>query len=142
MRGVANFVFTLTAVFLTSCATTPGGDTLLDAMGRGAIAGLTEGLTGVEQPNPYLTGNAETQQQQQENASVKPDPKYLVAHYGKHHAALIEQGNIDIGMNGDEVRFAWGDPSGRDAKGKSKEVWNYGEDKVVFTRGKVSAVTH
>lgn len=141
MRGIASFICMLTtSLLLASCAATTGSDTLLDAIGKGAVAGLTEELTGVEQPNPYLSGSGEAQPLQ--TAPTAPDPKYLASHYGKQHAILIEQGHIDIGMNAEEVRLAWGDPSGRNPKGKAQEVWNYGEDKVVFTRGKVSAVTH
>ncbi len=137
MRGIERFVCVLIAMLLGSCAANPGGDTLLDAMGKGAIAGLTEGLTGIEQPNPYLSGNAEAQPQQ-----TAPDPRFLEARYGKRQGDMVAQGHIDIGMNEEEVQLAWGAPIARNPKGKSREIWNYGEDKVVFTRGKVSAVTH
>lgn len=141
MRAALLLRLTLPALMLASCATNPnGGDTVLDAIGKGAVAGLVEGLTGQEQPNPYLSGNAPDQPVQ--NASVNADPKFLAAHYGKRHADLIVQGHIDIGMSQEEVRLAWGDPVARNPKGKVQEVWNYGDDKVVFTRGKVSAVTH
>lgn len=133
--------FAAVATSLAACAANPGGgDTVLDAMGKGAIAGLVEGLTGQEQPNPYLTGGAQAQSQQ--SASATPDPKYLAARYGKRHASLIVQGHIDVGMNQEEVQLAWGEPSARNPKGKLQQVWTYGKDKVVFTRGKVSAVTN
>lgn len=134
------FTLALAALTLASCAADPSGDTVLDAIGKGAVAGIVEGLTGQEQPNPYATGDTQTEPTQ--NASVAPDPKYLAAHYGKRHADLIVQGHIDIGMSEDEVRLAWGDPAARTPKGKLQEIWNYGDDKVVFTKGKVSAVTH
>jgi hypothetical protein len=142
MKRIAVSLFFVVAVAsLASCASNPaGGDTVLDAMGKGAIAGLVEGLTGQEQPNPYLSGDTPAQPQQ--NASANADPKYLAAHYGKKHADLIVQGHIDLGMNEEEVQLAWGDPAARNSKGKLQEIWSYGEDKVVFTRGKVSAVTH
>lgn len=134
------FAPALATLVLASCAADPSGDTVLDAIGKGAVAGIVEGLTGQEQPNPYAT--SDTQNGPAQNAPATADPKYLAAHYGKRHADLILQGHIDIGMTEDEVRLAWGDPAARAPKGKLQEIWNYGDDKVVFTKAKVSAVTH
>lgn len=140
MRCAAIVGFVIAAVSLAACAAAPGtGDTVLNAIGQGAMAGLVEGLTGQEQPNPYLSGNAQPQQQQSAPAA---DPRFLEARYGKRQGDMVAQGHIDVGMNEEEVQLAWGAPIARNPKGKSSEIWNYGEDKVVFTRGKVSAVTH
>lgn len=140
-RIAPGLIWTMSAGLLAACASNPGGgDTVLDAMGKGAMAGIVEGLTGQEQTNPYASGEGAAQPQQ--NASAGADPDYLVTHFGKKHADLIVQGHIDVGMNEEEVKLAWGEPVAKNLKSKMQEIWNYGDDKVVFTRGKVSAVTH
>jgi hypothetical protein len=74
--------------------------------------------------------------------SGPPDATELASRFGAKDAGLIAQGHIDIGMTEDEVVLAWGDPSAKSPQGKAGEIWNYGDDKVVFKRGKVAAVTH
>jgi len=94
---------------------------------------------------------AQQDQGQQQQASLE-QPKsgmddqqrrtYLAGRFGKRHADLIVQGNIDIGMDQEEVMLAWGEPTAKNLQGKNGEVWNYGNDNVVFARGRVSAVKH
>jgi hypothetical protein len=134
------------AVILAGCETTnsTGGDSVWEAMRKGAVAGLQEGLTGQEQPNPYLSGNGDSQPQvQPEQAPAQQlNATELASRFGAKDAGLIAQGHIDIGMTADEVMLAWGDPKARKPSGHSKVIWDYGDDKVTFTKGKVSAVTH
>jgi len=129
---------------LAACQSPPGGgDSVLQAMGKGALAGIQEGLTGQEQQNPYVSGDEAPQQAaQQHDVSSEKDLAALTSRYGRKHAGLIVQGHIDVGMNQEEVTLAWGEPSGKLPKGRTQEVWDYGSDKVVFTKGKVSAVRH
>lgn len=91
---------------------------------------------------------AEQQQQaaaqQQRLADLQSQSKLLIAKYGRKHADQILNGNIDYGMNADEVELAWGDPQERDADTPShgKATWKYGNDVVIFTAGRVTDVTH
>lgn len=90
---------------------------------------------------------AQQQQQggdQQQQASVDPAEKQkeLTAKYGRKAAKQIMAGNIDIGMNQDEVIAAWGDPTDRQQGSGGKEKWVYGDDTVTFTKGKVTSVGH
>jgi hypothetical protein len=133
----------LPALMLAACQSAAGGDSFLQAMGKGALAGIQEGLTGEEQQNPYLTENAApAEPSTHQNASTQPDVDALAGMYGRKHADLIVQGHIDVGMDEDEVVLAWGEPSAKKPNGRNREVWDYGDDKVVFTKGKVLAVTH
>jgi hypothetical protein len=91
----------------------------------------------------------QTQQSQQASIEQQRSPEDeaqrradLTARFGKRDTDLIMQGQIGIGMKHEEVVLAWGDPSAKTTQGKSREVWNYGQDGVVFVHGIVSAVTH
>jgi len=83
---------------------------------------------------------------QREPAQQEEDPaqrmQELTTRYGAAAAQKIAAGNIDIGFTRDEVADAWGNPDSRTQSTKSREIWVYGNDKVMFTRGKVSAVGH
>lgn len=82
--------------------------------------------------------------QEQRLASLKSQSKELIAKYGRKQANEIIQGNIDYGMNADEVELAWGDPEERsdNTPAPGKQTWKYGDDLVVFTKGRVSDVKH
>jgi hypothetical protein len=134
----------LVALALTSCQSTSatGGDTLLDAMGKGALAGLQEGLGGPPQQNPYDTDQTQTASLQQPNGESQPTDlaaqrAELAKIYGDKHADLIVQGHIDYGMTPDEVAVAWGDPEKKqvDVPSRGRQSWTYGTDVVVFTKG-------
>lgn len=105
----------------------------------------------IDQCQQLIQQAQEEQAQQPQEASLEQPQSptdeaqrraYLTGRYGKQHTDLIMQGQIGIGMRPEEVVLAWGDPSGKTPQGKSREVWNYGADNVVFVHGKVSAVTH
>jgi hypothetical protein len=68
--------------------------------------------------------------------------KELIAKYGRKFGKEIASGNIDVGMNQDEVMDAWGNPDDRQQLANGKEKWVYGKDAVTFSRGKVAAVGH
>jgi hypothetical protein len=87
-------------------------------------------------------GQAPAQQQQQNAEDPAQREKELTALYGRKAAKQIVAGNIDIGMNQDEVQAAWGDPGDRQQGAHGQEKWVYGDDTVTFTHGKVSAVGH
>ncbi|HEY1615171.1 MAG TPA: hypothetical protein VGF97_15910 [Rhizomicrobium sp.] len=87
-------------------------------------------------------GQAESQQASVPQQPAKPDRGVLVQKYGSKNADLILAGQIAKGMDSDEVTLAWGDPKAKDASTPGHEVWNYGDDVVTFTQGKVSEVGH
>jgi hypothetical protein len=82
---------------------------------------------------------ANSQQAEQDPAERQ---KELIAKYGKKFGTEIAAGNIDIGMNQDEVAEAWGNPDDRQQLTKGREKWVYGQDAVTFSHGKVAAVGH
>jgi hypothetical protein len=86
-----------------------------------------------------MVAQGDAPQQQEDPAQRKQE---LAAKYGPRAADKIASGNIDIGFTQDEVADAWGNPDNRQAGTKGREIWVYGDDKVTFTRGKVSAVGH
>jgi hypothetical protein len=77
-----------------------------------------------------------------QESPAKPDKAELIRKYGRKTADLILAGQIAKGWNEEEVSLAWGEPSDKDTSVPGQELWNYGNDKVVFTRGKVTDVTH
>jgi hypothetical protein len=68
--------------------------------------------------------------------------KELIAKHGRKFGKEIASGNIDVGMNQDEVTEAWGNPDDRQQLAGGKEKWVYGQDAVTFSHGKVAAVKH
>jgi hypothetical protein len=83
--------------------------------------------------------NTQSQQTAQDPATRKKD---LIARYGRKYGTEIASGNIDIGMNQDEVAEAWGNPDDRQTLANGREKWVYGSDAVTFAHGKVTAVGH
>jgi hypothetical protein len=114
-------------------------NSFFDALKSGAAAGMNEAITGQQAENPCLTPQNTASQ---DTNNDKQSYEQLAKSYGEKHAQLIMQGQIAIGMNADEVVLAWGEPESKQENGKAKTTWHYGQDKVVFTGGKVSAVTH
>jgi hypothetical protein len=89
-----------------------------------------------------VAGQAPNDQQQQTQEDPQQRLQELTQKYGAKAAKKIAAGNIDIGFSQDEVTDAWGNPDDRSEGAKGKEIWVYGQDKVTFTHGKVSAVGH
>jgi hypothetical protein len=87
-------------------------------------------------------GQAPADQQQQAQQDPQERLRELTQKYGAKAAKKIAAGNIDMGFSQDEVVDAWGNPDDRSQGAKGKEIWVYGQDKVTFTHGKVSAVGH
>jgi hypothetical protein len=75
-------------------------------------------------------------------SAPKPGRAELRRKYGRKAADLIVAGQIAKGWNEEEVALAWGEPGDKDTSTPGQEIWNYGSDKVVFTRGRVTDVSH
>lgn len=102
---------------------------------------------GVLPDDPRLSNQmGNCQQMVAQGGAPEPDPaermQQLTARYGAGAAQKIAAGNIDIGFTPDEVIEAWGNPDSRMRGAKGREIWVFGDDKVTFTRGRVSAVGH
>ena len=60
--------------------------------------------------------------------------------YGAKVAGWIEKHEVHNGMKAAAVLAARGNPSARDAVTAEVEVWTYGTQKIVFTKGKVTSI--
>ena len=73
-------------------------------------------------------------------AVVSPAHAKLVKTYGAKVAGWIEKHEVHNGMKAAAVLAARGNPSARDAVTAEVEVWTYGTQKIVFTKGKVTSI--
>jgi hypothetical protein len=64
----------------------------------------------------------------------------LVETHGAKVAGWIEKQEVHNGMTTSGVLAARGNPSARDAVTADVEVWTYGAQKIVFTKGKVTSI--
>jgi tetratricopeptide (TPR) repeat protein len=71
---------------------------------------------------------------------VSPAHAKLVKTYGAKVAGWIEKHEVHNGMTTAAVLAARGNPSARDAVTAEVEVWSYGAQKIVFTKGKVTSI--